>query len=551
MGWLMASGQRRAAILVLVAATALAGRVRVAAEAVNGWLLVMPFATEISDAQLRWLGEGAALVVADGLAALDVNVAEHELRDRAFSSLGVPPARVLSRATRVQVARLAGASAIIEGRVQVADGVLTITARVLDPSAARVWPAVTERGALADFYDVGLAVASRLSVQLDAPPVPATLRLDRPPLDAFQAYVQGLGAVGYSDRVRLLELAIERYPAFDRAKLALADAHAEVGDHERALAAARAVPSSSSRARAARFREARALIDLDQHESAFTLLQALVADEPAAALYNNLGVIQIRRGSTPETGKASFYLTKAAEAAPDDSDILFNLGYAYWLDRDAEGAVYWLREAVRRGPADADTHAVLGAALAAMGAPVESARERELAARLSARYERADWTVKEGDADDPLADLERTIDVLETVGPRTSNPAAAVAAADRQALARFHFERAQRAFDSENDSDAIAELGRVVYLTPYDARAHLLLGRSYLRAGRARDAINAFRLSLWSEESAPAHAYLGEALLAIRDVTGARLEALRALGIDPGDANARRLLERVGETPPR
>jgi hypothetical protein len=58
-------------------------------------------------------------------------------------------------------------------------------------------------------------------------------------------------------------------------------------------------------------------------------------------------------------------------------------------------------------------------------------------------------------------------------------------------------------------------------------------------------------LSLWSEESAQAHAYLGEALFAVRDVAGARLEAQRALALDPAHTDARRLLERIGEAPPR
>ena len=88
-------------------------------------------------------------------------------------------------------------------------------------------------------------------------------------------------------------------------------------------------------------------------------------------------------------------------------------------------------------------------------------------------------------------------------------------------------------------------------MTPYDSAAHLLLGRTYLRAGRARDAINACRLSLWSEESADGHACLGEGLLAVRDPAGARLEAQRALAIDPSHAGARALLERASEAAPR
>ena len=83
-------------------------------------------------------------------------------------------------------------------------------------------------------------------------------------------------------------------------------------------------------------------------DEAFTVFKGLqdAASEPA--ILNNLGVIQLRRPPSADTGKPTYYFTKAAEAEPDDPDLLFNLGYAYALDRDPQGAIYWLREAVRR-----------------------------------------------------------------------------------------------------------------------------------------------------------------------------------------------------------
>ena len=103
-------------------------------------------------------------------------------------------------------------------------------------------------------------------------------------------------------------------------------------------------------------------------------------------MLNNLGVVQVRRGATAETGKATYYFTQAAKAEPDEPDLLFNLGYAYALDRDPQGAIYWLRESLRRNPADGDAHIVLAAELDAAGLVAEAVRERELAAQLSAKY---------------------------------------------------------------------------------------------------------------------------------------------------------------------
>jgi TPR repeat protein len=73
--------------------------------------------------------------------------------------------------------------------------------------------------------------------------------------------------------------------------------------------------------------------------------------------------------------------------------VLFNLGYAYFLERDLPAAVHWLREAVRRAPMDGPSHYVLGLALAASGSPAEGSRSREQGKRLSPDL--AEWEAKQ------------------------------------------------------------------------------------------------------------------------------------------------------------
>ena len=93
-----------------------------------------------------------------------------------------------------------------------------------------------------------------------------------------------------------------------------------------------------------------------------------------------------------QPGRATYYFSQASELDPADGDLFFNLGYAYWLDKDPQAAIYWLREAVRRDPGDGDAHFILGVALQQTGATAEAARERELATRLSSKY--AEWEAK-------------------------------------------------------------------------------------------------------------------------------------------------------------
>jgi Flp pilus assembly protein TadD len=98
-------------------------------------------------------------------------------------------------------------------------------------------------------------------------------------------------------------------------------------------------------------------------------------------------------------------------------------------------------------------------------------------------------------------------------------------------------------FQQESDREAVAELDRALYLSPYLADAHLLLGRIHLRNGRAREAIDALKISLWSAETAEAHTALAEAYIQSKELDQARAEVARALALDPASSEAKRLLD--------
>src|SRR6185436_3052241 len=110
-----------------------------------------------------------------------------------------------------------------------------------------------------------------------------------------------------------------------------------------------------------------------------------------------------------------------------------------------------------------------------------------------------------------------------------SQAVATTAQRDQQDIAQFHLERARRLYQSEQDREAIAELQRVVFLSPYEAEAHLLIGRIYLRGGRPREAVDALKISVWSQDTSAAHVALGEAYLRLKDTAAARVQAQKAL----------------------
>jgi tetratricopeptide (TPR) repeat protein len=498
----------------------------------------MPFENVSREGRLFWLTEAAAVLLTDDLNALGAGAITRTERQQAFERLQVPPAAVLTDATVIRIGELVGASQVVVGSLQMEGDTIVVRARSIALDTGRVPVDVTERGPLPELFATFERIARRM-----APPSTmssADVEKQHPPVAVFEAFIKGLLAETPATAISYLRAALAGQPSFDRARLALWDVYADQGDHALALTAVASVADDSPWVRRARFLAGLSQLNLKKYDEAFATFKALADAEPSPAALNNLGVVQLRRGATPQGGQPAFFFNKAADADPDEEDFVFNLGYAYWLDRDPQAAIYWLREAVRRNPADADAHFVLAAALGAGTNAAEAARERELARRLSEAYE------KRPGGDAVPKGLERVKHEIEL--PHARQIGARLASSEQRSndeLARFYLERGQRLFEQENDRDAIVELNHAIYLSPYLPQAHLLLGRVLLRTGRIHEAIDAFKIVLWNGETADAHAALGEAYRQAKDVAAARAEADRALALDPASADARQLLARL------
>lgn len=535
----------KCAVLVLalagLAAPSLAAPA-VAQSGVQGRILVIPFEGG-GDPRGSWLGEGVAMLLADDLNGLGGDAITRDERVRTFTRLQVPPLATLARGTIVKVGQLVGATTVVTGRLKLSGEAVVVRAQALRIDTGRLVVTAEQDGPLTDLLTIVERVARRLLPEAKVPS--AQLEEQHASLPAFENYVKGLLAGAPKTEVSYLEKAIAREPAFHRARVALARAHADAGNWAKARTAALAVPGEAPAWARAQFLAALAEIQLEQYDAAFGRLKALERREPAPEILNNLGVIQLRREATPQAGRATYYFTKATDADNTQADYYFNLGYAYWLERDLQAAIYWLREAVRRQPADGDAHFVLAAALSDAGSATEAAREKELAVKLSSEYEEWEQQRKPGEGPVP-ADLERLRAYIEPPGARRADSAlVATEQREQREVAAFHLQRGRRLYETEHDREALIDLRRVIFLSPYEAGAHLLVGRIHLRAGRLRDAIDALKIALWSEETVPAHVTLGTAYLRQKDFGAAREEAERALELAPRTAEAERLLEEI------
>lgn len=537
---------RLALLVAAVALVASAARAGAQPLEAGGRVLVVPFDGG-SDPRGSWLGEGVAILLTDDLNDHGADAIARDERVRAFERLHVPPLVTLAQGTIVKVGQLVGATTIITGRLQLTGETLAVHAQALRIDSGRIVAKMDEQGSLEDLLEIVERLARQLVPETSAPS--STVEHRHPPLAAFENYVKGLLAGTPETEVAYLEKALVLAPTFHRARVALSRAHADAESWEQARKEALVVPRSAPVWRRAQFVAAYAEIHLERYDEAFKRLKALDADGAAPEIYNNLGVIQLRRETTPQTGRPTYYFQKAADADKTRADYFFNLGYAYWRERDRQAAIYWLREALRRTPADAQAHYVLAAALEATGSATEASRERELARQLSSEFEEWEASAPSGTsgAAAPVPDdLERLRPYLEPPGARRSDEAlVATERREHREVAAFHLERGRRLFERENDREAVAELRRVIFLSPYEAEAHLLLARIDLRAGRLREAEDALKIALWSEETAEARVVLGQVYLRQKNWDGARREAERALELDPSNPDAESLLKEI------
>jgi predicted Zn-dependent protease len=502
-------------------------------------VLVMPFETTTRGPRSYWLGEASSVILTDSLLGLGLPVMRRDERLHSFELLRVPVVTGLSQATIIRVGQVVGASQVIVGSFSLNADTLTVRARPIQLNSGAAGPEIIESGPLVTIFDIYDRLAVRLVPGASVTGLPP--QGSHPPLAAFEQFIKGLIAETPAARLTFLNEAIRQAPSLQRARLAAWEVHNDLASHEAALVTVRAVPTEHRLSRQARFLASVSLLELKRYDEAFDELTRLNAEESDATLLNNLGVVQLRRPVGSAGPRAVSYFNEAASL--DGVDSFFNLGYAYWLDGDASAAVWWLREAVRRDPADHEAHFVLGVALSAVGSSAEAARERDLAKRLSSVYE--EW-----EANSPVSpvphDLERLrMDLGMPDGLRVENVITEAGQRDQRQLAAFHLEAARRAYESERDAQAISELQRAVYLSPYDHEAHLLLGRVYLRGGRLPDAIDALKISIWSNDGTDARVVLAEAYEKAGMPTEALTELQTVLTQDPSHADAKQRLERL------
>ncbi len=452
----------------------------------------MPFENQSSAPGLEWIAEAFPEILSQRMASSQLYVMSREDRAYAFDHSGVPSTVMPSRATMYRVAEQMGADYVVLGSYNFDGKTFMATAQLLDMRTLHLFPSVQSSGPLTALIDLQTSLAWELLQQL--PSHPATtreqfLKASQPiRLDAFENYIRGVLASNHQQRIHYLHDAVKLNPNYTMAMLQLGKTYFDTHEYESASTWLARIPKTDPVAGEANFLLGMSEFYRGNFDKAYAAFTFLLQRLPLTEVYNNLGVVEARRG---HRAQAVEYFTKAVSADPNDVDYRFNLAVALYRNGDNAGASRQLKEELQQRPSDGEAKSLLD--VINRGVPPPAAATASTSnSLLPANQTRV-----------PLERIKRNYDE----------------ASYRQLELEIHnFNEARLAKMSNHDHSAY----------------HLERGKQLLSQNMNEQAESEFREAVLADyNNAGAHAQLAMLLEKKGDVNNARIEAQNSVRIKP------------------
>jgi tetratricopeptide (TPR) repeat protein len=387
----------RAAVLAASAALALLSCLPLRAAAADT-LLVLPFSNLTGNSRLDWIGDSISEILIEYLAAEGVAVVAPELRDQAMQEMGLRRYAPMARATALEAAAEASATAVLYGSFRLrpagpqaeGGGLLRIDAHLLDASR------LSRRGAflVEKPVEVLSAAQSSLAWQVLRAWDPGRLvaedeflrRRQDIPLEALENYARGIRASAPAIQHKYFTSAARIAPQFSPVLYRLGTLNLFVfREYSTAASWFEKVSSASFHYRPSQYYLAICRYRTGEFAAAAAALRNLAGLAPLPEVLNNLGAVLVRLNDSSALG----VLQSAAEADSNDADIQFNLGYALWRAGRFEEAAEALRRSLQHGE-DATATLLLGRCLQRRG-PQPGDIRLEGRERLKTEYHEEAW----------------------------------------------------------------------------------------------------------------------------------------------------------------
>jgi Flp pilus assembly protein TadD len=356
------------------------GLLLAAALAASGRVVVFPPAGPDRGAP-GWIGAAVEETLPRALQRAGLKALPASDRRRALEALGIT-GPVATRATGVRVADAFEARFILFGSWDLGAGELALTLEPFDVAAAERHAPLVAKGPLDDLGRLVGELARELAGRASAPPAAGPPDV---PFAALRALGEGLAGRDPESRIQGVRRALALHPGYLEAALALARLLHDNGRFAEARDVLGGLGQEPTFERERLFLDGACLLGLGRPAEADILYAKLAAAEPTASVLANRAIARLRRPDA--AGGASTLLRQALEKAPFASELPFALGWAHFVEGDAEAAVFWLRDAVRYAPGDARARLALSWALRGTSQADEADEQWRAAAALDSSLE--------------------------------------------------------------------------------------------------------------------------------------------------------------------
>ena len=488
----------------------------------------MPFDNQSSAPGLEWISEAFPEVLSQRMAVPHLYVTSRDDREYAFDHSGVPSTVLPSRATIYRVAEQMDADYVVLGSYNFDGRTFSAKAQLLDMKRLHLYPSVESSGPLPSLIDLQTALAWQLLQQLPAHPAMTREQYisSFPPirLDAFENYVRGVLATSYQKRVHYFHEAVKLNPNYTQAMLELGKTYFDAHEYESAALWFARLPKTDALVGEASFLLGLSEFYRGNFEKSYAAFNYLSTRLPLTEVYNNIGVVEARRG---HRAAAVEYFTKAVTADANDTDYRFNLAVALYKNGDSTGASRQLKEELQQRPTDAEAKALLE--LINRGVPPPGATPQGNAMLAS------------GQSHIPLERIKRNYDEASyrQLEMEIHNLAEArLAKMDPKNHAAYHVQRGKELVAQNMPEQAEIEFRDAINTDYSNDTAHAQLAMLLEKKGDVSNARTEAQTSVRLKPNVDGLLVLARLDLTQNQVQSASTEVQRALAIDPGNATA-------------
>ncbi len=555
-------------------------------------VLVLPFENTSEHPEYNWIGESFADQMSALLDKPGLIVVSSDERAVAYQRLHIPLTVIPSRATAIKIARELKASMIVIGTYNVVvpppaasddktkpptdRPLATIVgeARVIRVNEGRMAGEMFDNGWAPRIYDFGDEVANlqklngdlayRILYQRDKALSFSRNNLiqeaTKVPPQAFEAYMKGsLTSEHDPTRAIYFKNALKLFgqsnggAVYPEAAFELGRFYFNQAQWKEAIEYFTMLQKKEPHYNEAQFYASLAYWKTSDIDHALATILPL-ADEkvmPLVGVYNNAGALSVeaaRNEKKPEErtrllAQAITLLSRAADSSPDDTTVLFNYGYALFLNEKYADAAQKIEKVIAVDQRDGQAYYLLAKAQQrANHADAATAADNQ-ARRYLQTY--AKWET-EWQKSQSVANLNlRSRDVLNQVDISDLSRVKAIEQANANS-AQESLAKIRDLYEQGRDDEALTEIRKLLNIEPTTAEAFLISGRINQRRGDQEAAIAALKTAIfWDSRLIDAHILLGRIFLEKGDLGEARKYAASAIGINPDNPDAMALQRQV------